>query len=93
MRTTAASSGKGRRLAILAAASVLALGLAACSSDDDATAGSPFTQALQKDYSDLSGQASALPPDFCPAPAAIGIVFSNPISPKAGFRNSTNLSP
>ena len=63
MRTTAASSGKGRRLAMLAAASVLALGLAACSSDDDATAGSPFTQALQKDYTDLSSQASALPAD------------------------------
>jgi len=63
MRTTAALSGKGRRLAVLAAASVLALGLAACSSDDDATAGSPFTQALQKDYTDLSSQASALPAD------------------------------
>src|SRR5215472_7249632 len=60
MRTIAASSGRGR-LAMLAAAGILALGLTACSSDDDTTSGSPFTQALQKDYSDLSGQASALP--------------------------------
>ena len=61
MRTIAASRGKGRRLVMLAAASVLALGLAACSDDDESTSGSPFTQALQKDYSDLSSQASALP--------------------------------
>ena len=62
MRFFAVSSGQGRRLAILAAASVLALSLAACSSDsDEATAGSPFTQALSKDYGDLSGQAAALP--------------------------------
>ena len=61
MRMIAASSGKGRRLAMLAAAGVLAFGLAACSDDEDATSGSPFTQALQKDYTDLSSQASALP--------------------------------
>src|SRR6202021_3308724 len=46
---------------MLAAACILSLGLAACSSDSDETASSPFTQALQKDYSDLSAQASALP--------------------------------
>jgi outer membrane protein OmpA-like peptidoglycan-associated protein len=48
---------------VLAAASVLALGLAACSSDDaeDVGAGTPFTQALAKDYGDLSAQAAALP--------------------------------
>lgn len=53
---------------MLAAVSVLAIGLAGCSTlfgDDeeaaDAPAGSAFTQALQKDYSDLSGQASTLP--------------------------------
>jgi OOP family OmpA-OmpF porin len=47
---------------MLAAAGVLAAGLAACSSDgDEETTGTPFTQALSKDYSDLSGQASALP--------------------------------
>jgi OOP family OmpA-OmpF porin len=47
---------------MLAAAGILAAGLAACSSDSDEEAtGTPFTQALSKDYSDLSGQASALP--------------------------------
>jgi len=37
------------------------MGLAACSSDGETTAGSPFTQALSKNYNDLAGQASALP--------------------------------
>lgn len=47
---------------LLAAALVLAAGLAACSSDDDmASGGSPFTQALQRDYTDLGTQASNLP--------------------------------
>ncbi|HWM61900.1 MAG TPA: hypothetical protein VNN98_07095, partial [Rhizomicrobium sp.] len=63
MRFFAASYGHGRRLTMLAAAGILAMGLAACSSDseDTAAAGSPFTQALAKDYSDLAAQASALP--------------------------------
>jgi len=47
---------------MLAAAGILAMGLAACSSDgDEAAAGSPFTQALSKDYGDLAAQASSLP--------------------------------
>jgi outer membrane protein OmpA-like peptidoglycan-associated protein len=60
-----------RRMTMLAAASVLALGLAGCSTlfgDDDATddtaattTGSAFTQALGKDYTDLASQASSLP--------------------------------
>src|SRR6185369_5602580 len=61
MRFLGASGGKGRRLIMLAAASILAIGLAACSSDDEEATGTPFTQALSKDYSDLAGQASALP--------------------------------
>ena len=65
---------------MLAAAGVLALGLAACSSDDaeDAAAGTPFTQALAKDYGDLSAQAAALPAE----PAEEGGFFSslNPFS-------------
>ena len=48
-------------MVMLAAAGVLAISLAACSSDEDTAAGTPFTQALSKDYNDLSGQASALP--------------------------------
>jgi outer membrane protein OmpA-like peptidoglycan-associated protein len=61
MRFPAASRGHGRRLTMLAAAGVLAIGLAACSSDEDAGVGTPFTQALSKDYNDLAGQATALP--------------------------------
>jgi outer membrane protein OmpA-like peptidoglycan-associated protein len=68
MRMIAASRGKAR-LAMLAAAGVLALGLAACSSDEDTASGSPFTQALQKDYTDLSSQASALPADPASEPS------------------------
>ncbi len=62
MRFFAVSGGQGRRLITLAAAGILALGLAACSSDgDDEAIGTPFTQALSKNYNDLAGQASALP--------------------------------
>lgn len=61
MRFPAALCGNGRRLTLFAAAGVLALGLAACSSDEDTAGGTPFTQALSKDYNDLAGQASALP--------------------------------
>jgi OOP family OmpA-OmpF porin len=61
MRFLAASSGNSRRLTMLAAAGILAMGLAACSSDEETAAGTPFTQALSKDYNDLAGQASALP--------------------------------
>ncbi len=56
-----AFSGQGRRLTMLAGAAVLALGLAACSSDEDVGGGTAFTQALAKDYTDLSSQAAALP--------------------------------
>ena len=63
MRFVTITRGHCRRLTMLAAAGVLALGLAACSSDDaeDVGAGTPFTQALAKDYGDLSAQAAALP--------------------------------
>ena len=70
MRFIADHRGNGRRLTMLAAASVLAISLAGCSSlfgddeDTDATAagaGSAFTQALGKDYTDLASQASSMP--------------------------------
>ena len=51
----------GRRLTLLAGAGILALALGACSSDGVEIAGSSFTQALAKDYTDLAGQASSLP--------------------------------
>ena len=44
--------------------------MAACSSDEDLGEGTPFTQALGKDYTDLSTQASALPAE----PAESGAV-------------------
>jgi outer membrane protein OmpA-like peptidoglycan-associated protein len=46
---------------MLTAAAALTTGLAACSSDDDTPAGTPFTRALAKNYTDLSAQAAALP--------------------------------
>ena len=64
MRFLAVSRGHSRRLTMLVAAGVLAMGLPACSSDDETAAGTPFTQALSKDYNDLAGQASALPADI-----------------------------
>jgi outer membrane protein OmpA-like peptidoglycan-associated protein len=85
MHTIAASSGKGRRLVMLAAAGVLALGLAACSDDEDATSGSPFTQALQKDYTDLSSQASALP-----AEPAADTSFWDELNPFSGSDSSSD---
>jgi len=78
MRFLGASGGKGRRLIMLAAASILAIGLAACSSDDEEATGTPFTQALSKDYSDLSGQAAALPAE--PAAESSFLDSLNPFS-------------
>ena len=60
MRVSTVLRGNARRLSLIAAAAVLTLGLAACSSDDEEAAGTPFTQALNKDYADLAGQASSL---------------------------------
>lgn len=39
----------------------LTIGLAACSSDEDAAQGTPFTQALSKNYASLATEASTLP--------------------------------
>ena len=85
MRFLGASGGQGRRLVMLAAAGILAAGLAACSSDDEEAIGSPFTQALSKDYSDLSGQASALP-----AEAAESSFFDS-LNPFSSSSSSSDL--
>jgi len=61
MRFFADFRGYGRRLAMLTFAGIFAMGLAACSSDDEMIAGSSFTQALAKNYTDLAAQASSLP--------------------------------
>src|SRR3954451_21704982 len=76
----------GRRLIMLAAAGILAAGLAARSSDEEETTGTPFTQALSKDYSDLSGQASALPTE----PAAQSS-FWDSLNPFSGSDSSSDL--
>src|SRR3954468_16384762 len=77
--------GRGCRLAMLAAATVLALGLAGRSSDEDLAEGSPFTQALGKDYTDLSTQASALPAE----PADSG--FFDSLNPFSSSDTSSDL--
>jgi outer membrane protein OmpA-like peptidoglycan-associated protein len=76
----------GRRLIMLAAAGILAAGLAACSSGDEETVGSPFTEALSKNYSDLAGQASALPSE----PAAESS-FWDSLNPFSGGDSSSDL--
>ena len=86
MRLFAASSGYGRRLTMLAAAGILAIGLAACSDDEDATSGSPFTQALSKDYGDLSAQAAALP-----AEPAADTSFWDSLDPFSSSDTSSDL--
>jgi outer membrane protein OmpA-like peptidoglycan-associated protein len=88
MRFLAASCGYGRRLTMLAAAGILAIGLAACSSDSDETAaaGSPFTQALAKDYADLAAQASALP-----AEPAAETSFWDSLNPFSASDSSSDL--
>src|SRR6478735_5136355 len=86
MRFLGASGGKGRRLIMLAAAGILAAGLAACSSDDEEATGTPFTQALSKDYSDLAGQASSLPAE----PAAESS-FLDSLNPFSGSESSSDL--
>ena len=50
-----------RVLLLTASAALLTFSLAACSSDSDEATGTPFTQALAKNYTDLYTQASALP--------------------------------
>jgi OOP family OmpA-OmpF porin len=73
--------GSGRRLTMLAAAGLMAVSLAGCGMFDDnpdATAGSPFTQALAKNYTDLASQASALPAE--PAADSSFLDSLNPFS-------------
>jgi len=85
MRFLGASGGQGRRLIMLAAAGILAAGLAACSSDEEESTGTPFTQALSKDYSDLAGQASALPAEEAESS------FLDSLNPFSGSDSSSDL--
>jgi OOP family OmpA-OmpF porin len=86
MRFSAVLHGHGRRLTMFAAAGILAVGLAACSSDDESAGGTPFTQALSKDYTDLAGQASALPADKTEETS-----FLDSLNPFSGSDSSSDL--
>jgi len=77
--------GRGRRFTMFAAAALLTAGMAACSSDEDTAEGTPFTQALSKDYTDLSAQAAALPA----APAESS--FFDSINPFSSSDTSSDL--
>src|SRR5882762_7895564 len=79
-------NSSGRRLIMLAAAGILAMGLAACSSDGDEAVGTPFTQALSKHYNDLAAQASALPAE----PAAESSFFDS-LNPFSDSESSSDL--
>src|SRR3569833_3405415 len=76
---------QGRRFTMFAAAALLAVGLAACSSDEDTAEGTPFTLALTKDYTDLSAQAAALPAE----PVESG--FFDSIKPFSSSDTSSDL--
>jgi outer membrane protein OmpA-like peptidoglycan-associated protein len=69
-----------------AAAGLSLLALAACASDDETAAtGSPFSQALYKDYTDLSTQAAA-----APAPESDTSFFDDPFGLVSMFSSSSN---
>jgi len=100
MRNFAGIRGNGRRLTMLAAASVLAISVAGCSMFDDSDSpeatGTPFTQALNKDYGDLASQAASLPAEpaaetgffdslnpFADSPASASDLLSKAFTSKA----------
>ena len=87
MRALSKLRGHGRSLMTLAAAGILAIGLAACSGDsEDAAVGSLFTQALAKVYGDLAAQASALP-----AEPAAETSFLDSLNPFSSNETSSEL--
>jgi outer membrane protein OmpA-like peptidoglycan-associated protein len=69
-----------------AAASLLALALAGCASDDTPAGVSPFALALNKDYMDLATQAAA-----APAPENNESFFDNPFGLFGGPDNPADL--
>ncbi len=68
-----------------AAAGLLVLVLAACADDQPAATGSPFSQALFKDYTDLATQAAA-----APAPESDSSFFDDPFGLVSMFSSSSN---
>jgi len=75
----------GFRALGFAAAGCLTLALAACADDQPAATGSPFSQALYKDYTDLSTQAAA-----APAPQSDESFFDDPFGLVSMFSGSSN---
>src|SRR5665213_756977 len=75
----------GFRALGFAAAWCLTLALAACADDEPVATGSPFSQALYKDYTDLSTQAAA-----APAPQSDESFFSDPFGLVSMFSGSSN---
>jgi outer membrane protein OmpA-like peptidoglycan-associated protein len=74
-----------RRPALGFAAGCLVLCLAACADDQPAATGSPFSQALYKDYTDLATQAAA-----APAPESNSSFFDDPFGLVSMFSGSSN---
>jgi outer membrane protein OmpA-like peptidoglycan-associated protein len=68
-----------------AAAGSLVFTLAACGGDEEPPPGSPFSQALYKDYTDLANQASA-----APAPESNASFFDDPFGLVSMFSGSSN---
>ena len=75
----------GFRALGFAAAGCLTLTLAACADDQPVATGSPFSQALYKDYTDLSTQAAA-----APAPQSDESFFDDPFGLVSMFSGSSN---
>ena len=73
------------RTLALATAGCFALALAGCAGDETGSAGSAFSQALYKDYTDLATQAAA-----APAPESDSSFFDDPFGLVSMFSSSSN---
>jgi outer membrane protein OmpA-like peptidoglycan-associated protein len=79
------SNARAIRALGFAAAGVFALALAACAGDEETATGSPFSQALYKNYTDLANQAAA-----APAPQSDQGFFDDPFGLVSMFSGSSN---
>ncbi|HWY62069.1 MAG TPA: OmpA family protein [Rhizomicrobium sp.] len=95
------SNSRATRALGFAAAGILALALASCAGDEAPATGSPFSQALYKDYTDLSAQAAAAPSaesegSFFSDPFGLVSMFSGSSDPKdllvTAFTDKANLA-
>ena len=79
------SNARATRTLGFVAAGFLALALTSCAGDDEIATGSPFSQALYKDYTDLETQAAA-----APAPEGDQSFFDDPFGLVSMFSGSSN---